>query len=222
MNLTSAQLLLQLNWADNTFTPTQHRILEVLLTVTNRPDMTTSPTKEYLSNKIGVSVKTIERHIKPLVEVEAVWKKSNKGKCLPNTYSVNITALPTTRMDRLTPSVTAHNIVEWYFSKLKALPKCESKRTAGRMVSAYRKNPMHRQMGELLAEEWLNSGFTREQIEKMAETALGSNKLFSTARRGFHTLRKHLKNLQTLASVQPYTESATHPYQKLLPMEIVI
>lgn len=204
-------------------TPTMRVVVEELLLSSFNESMETWVSIRYLAEKCNVSYRTVARALKVLLHKDHRWvtKQSGKSDFDTNTYAVQISALPLEREDiRRIISVDAYYIAQRYLELCKALPKRPSKKNPGRMYSAYRVRPNHKQRWELLAQEWLDEGLTKSQVDKLVETAF---LLYpGTARHGMHALRGKFTALCRAAQITPGDAMPTKQMKLAEPEEISI
>lgn len=181
--------------------PIHTAIIEVLLKNTDSKKFDTYIAVQTIADELHVGYSTVARALQEMLIITGKWnphglvtKHSGKSQFHSNTWAVQISALHLERQfARTIISVDAYNIAQRYLTILRALPKYESRKTAGRMCSSYRSHPSHIQRWELLSQDWLDDGFTREQIDVLVDVAF---RLWpDTARHGMHTLRQKFTSL---------------------------
>ena len=206
--------------------PTDRVIIEDLLKDSDTKQLTTFKSVRTIATEINASYSTVQRSLnkmrvrgkgKPYNDKGLVVCESGKSQFDSNTWAVQIANLNLDRQfSRTVISTDAYNIVQRYLGLLRTLPKYESSKTAGRMCSAYRAHPSHKQRWELLAQEWLDAGLTKAQVDAVVDA--GFRLYPDTARHGMHALRGKFKKLCEEAGVK-VGEPLPDEQQITLPME---
>ncbi len=207
--------------------PIDRAIIEELLKDSDSKNLTTYKSVQTIADAVHASYRTVGRSLnkmrvqgkgKPFNYKGVVVCESGKSQFNSNTWAVQISSLRLERQfSRAVISVDAGRIAERYLTILKALPKYTSSKNPERKCSAYRQHPTHKQRWELLAQDWLDDGFSMEQINAVVDAGF----MFypDTARHGMHTLRGKFSKLCEEAGVK--SGEAMPKHQINLPLATV-
>lgn len=205
--------------------PIDRAVIEELLKDSDSKNLTTYKSVRTIAEAVHASYSTTMRSLnkmrvqskgRPFNPKGVVVCESGKSQFDSNTWAVQISSLRLERQfSRVVISVDAGKIAERYLKLLKTLPKYTSRKNPERMCSAYRHHPTHKQRWELLAQDWLDDGFTMEQVNAVVDA--GFMLYPDTARHGMHTLRGKFSRLCEEAGVK--SGEAMPKHQINLPLE---
>ena len=177
-------------------TPLDVLIVVQLLLITD-DDGQTRPSIDYLSSRCNVGRTACKESINRLRKHGWVVKHSGKQSFRSSTYAVQIDWLPILRHTaRSVISVDALNLAIRFHGIIKLLPKITSKN--GRQYSV-RVEKGWQNHWAYVAQEWLDAGYTPEQINAVVDVAF--RVMPDTAKRGMQTLKLPFEKLLKKAAV---------------------
>lgn len=185
-------------------TPLDVLVVVYLLSITD-DDGQTRPSIEYLSNRCNVGRTACKDSINRLRRAGWIVKHSGKQSFTSSTYAVQIDWLPLMRHTaRSVISVDAINLAIRYHGIIKLLPKITSK--TGRQYSVRIERGWQNHWA-YVAQEWLDEGYTPEQINAVVDLAF--RVMQDTAKRGMQTLKLPFEKLLSRAGMTTISCDAT-------------